>query len=165
MIRNQIQGNTLSSTYLYYQGKYVYNNFTIESTRYNSLMSCEVMWVKNPANDTLLFLSAEPVWHYAPGHYGNRYSDRYVMITPSSIKLDTLKSPSFSSYFKKIWTKVCIFFNSHLHVLCIIVTPFFSVKYSHYIMHVACPNLSGAPDDQNYDFKYVKLFQMLFSSI
>ena len=42
---------------------------------------------------------------------------------------------------------------------------FFSVKYSHYIMHAACPNLSGTPDDQNYDFKYVKLFQMLFSSI
>ena len=32
-------------------------------------------------------------------------------------------------------------------------------------MYRACPTLSGAPDDQTYDFKYDKVFQMLFSAI
>lgn len=26
------------------------------------------------------FVAAEPIWHYEPGHYGNRYFNRYVVL-------------------------------------------------------------------------------------
>ena len=27
-----------------------------------------------------VFVAAEPIWHYEPGHYGNRYFNRYVVL-------------------------------------------------------------------------------------